>query len=913
MSPFLLRVFIVLVIATATGVAFQGPAPSSPWPPPLQPAPETASAPVLSPADEMKTFFLPPGYRVELVASEPLISDPVVIDFDAAGRMWLIEMPGYMSDVRASDELEPTGRIVVLEDVNRDGRMDKRTVFAEGLVLPRALKVLDKGILVAEPPSLWYMTDTDGDLRMDQKQEVAQFGRREANVEHNANSLTWALDNWLHTSETDVFFRWKQGKMETKPTLSRGQWGNSQDDAGRIYRNSNSAVLYVDTVATPYYARHPNLIRTRGSYESLLGENGEVNIVWPVRPTPGVNRGYQSGVLRADKTLATYTAVHSPLVYRGDRLPGDVYGNVFVAEPSGNVVSRIILSDSGTTITARKAYENSEFLASTDERFRPVFLSNAPDGTLYVVDMYRGIIQHRGYITEYLYEQIKMRSLELPTRHGRIFRIVHDTTVRDTQTSLAAASTSQVVAALAHANGWWRDTAQRLLVERRDTTAVPALKTLVTDAPQARTRLQALWTLDGMDAADPDVVTRALADRDRDVRAGAIRVSERYLATNQAVRDAVLARVTDTDWAVRQQLAASVGAMADSARVDAAVRVLEQHGTDPVVMDSLLSGLSGVETQVLARLLEGAETPARVQAVTMLAATALRRNDPAAAAAVLADAADTRRPAWQQAALMAGAEVAVLNMTPPGTRAAARGRGAAPAAEEPCPTCPGGRGGPGGARAIPDPPSVAAAGGRAAGGPAGAGTAAQGGGRAGGRGGRGGGPALRLTDAPAALVARANGTDDIAKRATAVLARVEWPGKAGVVAVRPLTAAETTRFEAGRQIYTNLCVACHQPTGVGGDKLAPPLVNSPMLEGGVGRAVRILVHGKEGPVGLMPPLGQVFNDEQIAQVLTFVRRSWGNTYDPVEPAMVQQIRSGLPSRTRPWTTEELTALPAAER
>lgn len=170
-----------------------------------------------------------------------------------------------------------------------------------------------------------------------------------------------------------------------------------------------------------------------------------------------------------------------------------------------------------------------------------------------------------------------------------------------------------------------------------------------------------------------------------------------------------------------------------------------------------------------------------------------------------------------------------------------------------------------------------------------------------------------MTDEPAALVARANGTDDIARRATAVLARVEWPGKAGVVAVRPLTAVETTRFEAGRQIYTSLCVACHQPTGLGGDKLAPTLVGSPMLEGGAGRAVRILVHGKEGPVGLMPPLGQVFNDEQIAQVLTFVRRSWGNTFEPVDPAVVQQIRGSLPSRTRPWTNDELSALPPAQR
>ncbi len=907
MKSLVFRVLALLMVSAAAGLVLQAQSGRVSWPPTLQTIPEDQPAPVLSPEAQLQTFVLPPGYRIELVASEPLVQDPVIMDFDAAGRMWLVEMPGYMSDVRASDELEPTGRIVVLEDRDKDGRLDTRTVFAEGLVLPRSIKVLDTGILVAEPPTLWFMADTDGDLKVDRKEAVGQFGRREANVEHNANSLTWALDNWLHTSETDVFFRWKQGKLESRPTLSRGQWGNSQDDAGRIYRNSNSAVLYVDTVPTPYYTRHPNLIRTRGSHESLLGPNGEVNVVWPMRPTPGVNRGYQTGVLRADKTLATYTAVHSPTVYRGDRLPAELQGNVFVAEPSGNVVSRITLTDTGRGLASAKAYENAEFLASTDERFRPVHLSNAPDGTLYIVDMYRGIIQHRGYITEYLYEQIKLRQLEPPTRLGRIFRIVHDTTVRDTTTSLATATPAQLVAALSHPNGWWRDTAQRILVERRDASVAPTLTTLATDAPDARTRLHALWTLDGMDAVTPALVVRALTDGARDVRVGALRVSERFLANDATVRASVVATVADADWAVRQQLAASIGAMNDTARVEAAARLFETHGTDPVVMDALLSGLDGVEVGVIARLLEGAESASRADAVTMLAATVLRGSNSDAVASVFGLMAETARPRWQQVALVRGAEVAVLNAPAPGTPVAGRGRGAGPVAavEEPCPTCPGARGGPGGARAIPDAPSVSAA--RGAAGPAAAAAAA---GR-GGRGGRGGGPALRIGQEPAALVARAGASDDLAARLGAVLARVEWPGKAGVAVIRPLTSAEQQRFDAGREIYGNLCVACHQPTGVGADKLAPTLVGSPLLEGGAGRAVRILVHGKEGPVGLMPPLGQVFNDEQIAQVLTFVRRSWGNTFDPVEPAAVQQIRSQLPSRSRPWTNEELAALPPA--
>src|SRR5262245_35925638 len=180
-------------------------------------------SPVLSPEAEMKTFALPDGYRVELVASEPMIEDPVLIDWDLEGRLWAIEMPGYMVDIQASNEHAPTGRIVVLEDTNDDGKMDKRTVFAEGLILPRALKVLDHGVLVGEPPHLWLLHDTDGDLHADSRTLVTDtYGRLDASVEHNANSLMWALDNWMYTSEVDMFLRFKGGRFEVRKTLSRG-------------------------------------------------------------------------------------------------------------------------------------------------------------------------------------------------------------------------------------------------------------------------------------------------------------------------------------------------------------------------------------------------------------------------------------------------------------------------------------------------------------------------------------------------------------------------------------------------------------------------------------------------------------------------------------------------------------------
>ncbi len=885
--------------AVATGAAYQA---TRPWPATVTPA---GPSPVLSPADEMKTFYMAPGYRVELVASEPMIQDPVLIDWDPEGRMWAIEMAGYMLDIQATREHDPLGRIVVLEDTNGDGAMDKRTVFFEGLVLPRALKVLDHGVLVGEPPNLWLMKDTNGDLKADTKELVTDtYGRLDANVEHNANSLMWAMDNWMYTSEVDMYLRLRDGKFEVRKTLSRGQWGASQDDVGHVYRNTNSSALHVDLVPTPYYLRNPALTRTRGSYEFLGGTSDDLNTTWPVRATPGVNRGYQAGVLRADGSLSSYTAVAAPTVYRGDRLPADLYGNVFLVEPAGNLVSRVIVSDDGETLRGKKAYEQAEFLASTDERFRPVYLSSAPDGTLYIVDMYRGIIQHKGFITEYLRDQIVSRSLEQPPARGRIYRIVHETTTRDGRPSLTNMTAAQLVAVLSHPNGWWRDTAQRLLVERNDKSAVAPLKALAGSAREPRTRLHALWTLDGMESLDSATLTRALADSSRDVRVSAIRMAESWLRdSDKPVTSAVLALAADRDWAVREQLAASLGEMPAGSKESAIAGLLEQHADEPVVMDAALSGVSGSEMAVLETLLKGTdETPQRSTAITMLAATIVSgAQDPAVLALFDATAA-AGRPEWQRAALLRGAEVSLLGAAAPGSPAGrGGGRGAQASGGEPCPTCPGGRSGPGGAPAFPREPAA----GTAARGATGQATVRAAGGR-----GRGATrPALKLTREPALATLTPATAGALAPRVTAVLARVEWPGKPGVAAAAaPLSAAEQARYDAGRDVYRSLCIACHQADGRGQDKVAPPLVGSELALADPGVPIRILLNGKEGTIGLMPPLGSALTDDQIAAVLTYVRREWGQTGSPVEPAVVTQTRPQTSGRTRPWTNDELTRI-----
>ena len=886
-----LRVTAVLaavVITMATGHGYQTPQTSLPWPPGVQRVP--ADAPALSPAEAMKTFSMPPGYHLELVASEPLIQDPITIDWDGDGRLWAVEMPGFVPDLAAQEpNMAPIGRVVVLEDTDNDGVMDKRTVFADGLVLARSLKVLDRGALVGEPPNVWLMRDTNGDLRMDTKDLVtAEYGRREARVEQNANDLHWGLDNWIDTSDADIFLRFKNGKFEAQKTLVRGEWGVTHDDSGRIYRNTNESALHVDFVPTPYYFRNPNLLRTRGSYEAIRDDDDAINVVWPARPNPGTNRAYQAGIDRPDGTLARFTSVCAPLVYRGDRLPQDVYGNAFVAEPAANLVSRIILSDDGTTLRARRAYEQAEFLTSTDERFRPVYLSNAPDGTLYIVDMYRGVIQQRADITEYLRDHIITHKLERPTGLGRIYRVVHETTKRDTEKGPATRTSEQLVARLSHPNGWWRDSAQQWLVERSDKSVVPALVKLAADAKDWRTRVHALWTLDGLDSIDPPTVTKALDDPSRDVRVTAIRIAERWLgdATNP-IQAAVLRHVDDADWAVRQQVAATLGALPAGSRERAVVSMLDRHADDPIVVDAALSGVRGTEAAVLDGLIASgdAQTPQRDAAITMVASTIVRGAQDGAVQALFASIAADNRPLWVRTALLRGAEVALLGAVAPGTRAGRRG--GTSNADLPCPTCPGGRAGPGGAYAFAQRTQDPSAAG----------------------GGRGGPRSVRLNSEPAALVKMGAAGSELATRVTNVLARVDWPGKPGAAApVAPLTAEEQKRFDAGREVYRNVCQACHQPDGRGQEKLAASLIGSPLVLGPAEVPARILLNGKEGPVGLMPPVGQVFTDAQLAAVLTYIRREWGQTGSAVDEGTVKSVRGLTAGRARPWTNDELNAL-----
>ncbi|HYF35705.1 MAG TPA: PVC-type heme-binding CxxCH protein, partial [Prosthecobacter sp.] len=336
--------------------------------------------PVLTPEEAAKAMKLPKGFKVECVASEPMIEAPVAMSWDDQGRLYVCEMRGYMNDQNAKGEDQPLGRISRLEDVDGDGKMDKATVFVDKLVMPRSVTAFGDGAIVAEPPNLVWYHDADGDGVSEKSEVIAEnFETKGGQPEHMANSLTFLQDNWLWGAGYAQRLRFVKGKFVAEPVRSGGQWGLTQDDWGRRYFNYNSDFLRTDLLPPSVYARNPNLTDKLALNWQVMKDQ---HCFSPV-PTPGVNRGYtegklqkdgtmSDGQLRSNGTLATCTGTCGPVVYRGDLFPKEFGGNAFIPEPCGNLVKRVILSETGGVVTAKNAYPATEFLYSTDERFRPV-------------------------------------------------------------------------------------------------------------------------------------------------------------------------------------------------------------------------------------------------------------------------------------------------------------------------------------------------------------------------------------------------------------------------------------------------------------------------------------------------------------------------------------------------------------
>lgn len=567
MKPIHSAACIVLLLCTV--FSCQQPLPTE-EPAPERPAkiiPDPSAVP-LSPEESLKTMQLPPGYHMELVASEPDIQEPVAMVWDGNGAMYVAEMRSYMQDINGTGERLPVCRITRLEDTNGDGKMDKHTVYIDSLILPRMMLMLDDRLVVNETytNNMYSYRDKNGDGIADEKIQVYHNDEPdEANLEHQKSGLIWNIDNWIYVTRNPIRFRYNNGMLVADSLVSPpgGQWGLTQDNYGRMFFSSAGG-------ETPALNFQENPVY--GELDLDNQRDSSFDAVWPIIGTPDVQGGQER--LRGDSTLNHFTASCGQTVFRGDRLPGTMVNDLFICEPVGRLIRRAKSTYEKGAMILHNAYDKREFLASTDMNFRPVNTATGPDGCLYLADMYHGIIQESAWTKpdSYIHPQIKRKKMDENINRGRIYRVVHDGYKPGPQPHLLSASNTELVAYLSHPNGWWRDNAQKLLVIRNDQSVVPALKKIALNqksfgeklafwkkGPDAITRLHALWTLEGLKAIEEKTVLTALADDDTEIRKAALRMSEPFLKQNNAAILTKLESMTaDKDANVQVQLALSL-------------------------------------------------------------------------------------------------------------------------------------------------------------------------------------------------------------------------------------------------------------------------------------------------------------------------------------------------------------------
>ena len=479
----------------------------------------------LEPADSMKLMNLPKGFSLELVVSEPEISEPVALTWDGNGRMYIVEMRGYMQSIDGLGAKDPVGRVSLFEDTNGDGSFDKHSVFLDGLIEPRALLYVGDGLLIGEPSDLWYCKDLDGDGKADTKEKVYdKFSLRESNVEHKANGLILGIDNWIYVSQHGRRYQFEGGKFRHEEVPRLGQWGLARNDEGRFLFSSNS------NPATGFFISPEYLVsrRNKGPEKLITGsvvKTSKYDEVWPAMSTSDLQSGV--GASRSiDGTLRGFTSACGQSFFRGDRLGGDVIGDYFVCEPVGRLVRRSTVKylESGH-LELSNPYEKSigEFITSSDGNFRPVNTYTGPDGCLYIVDMYRGIIQEKSFMTPYLKQEILKYEYDKNIGRGRIYRVKREGFSSGQKPNLLDAKPKYLVDSLKHPNGWWRDTAQSIIVNRHLVQLVPDLEEILISDTDPLARLHALWTLQGLSHLSGEVALGALKDSDERVVSAALR------------------------------------------------------------------------------------------------------------------------------------------------------------------------------------------------------------------------------------------------------------------------------------------------------------------------------------------------------------------------------------------------------
>jgi putative membrane-bound dehydrogenase-like protein len=538
--------------------------------------------------------------------------------FDERGRMFVCEGRSYPSE--PGDGTGPQGVIALLEP-DAQGNYTKRKVFADGLNFPSGIMPWRGGILVAAPPDVIWLKDNDGDGVADVRRVLFSGFNNLKTAQHHLNHLTLGLDNWVYgsdgmTAESTITvpekpdrapvvsqktdWRFRPDTLDIEPVSGLGQYGLTFDELGHKFVASNRNPLMQVIMKRGYLKRNPYL--PFSDVQEDVAEFAEAGRVFPVSPDTTL-AGFLPQLM-GKLHAGTFTSACSSFIHCGTALSPDHAGNVFVCEPAQNLVQRQRLTPSGPIYKSTRVSESADFLASPDTWCRPVFVCDGPDGALYICDMYRKVIDHRKFFPQGVYQAT---DFEAGKGMGRIYRVVGASAKRQPLPKLADASSAELVALLAHDNGWTRDTARRLLLERNDSNSIPLLKQAVTSASSDVARLLALCTLDGLNQLDDATLLAALNDKWAGVRENAIRIAEPRVAKSAAFNQPLLKLAADPDAHVRFQAALTIGELRDVDVVPALATIAAQDMASRWSRAAVLSSLGDKSGPFMHALLQ---TPA---------------------------------------------------------------------------------------------------------------------------------------------------------------------------------------------------------------------------------------------------------------------------------------------------------------
>jgi putative membrane-bound dehydrogenase-like protein len=555
-------------------------------------------APV-EPEEAIATFEVLPGFKIEMVAHEPLVKDPIAFEWGPDGKLWVVEMGDY--PVGVDGRGKAGGVVRVLEDRNGDGFYETSTVFLDGLNFPTGVMPWRKGILISAAPDIIYAEDTTGDGKADVR-KVLFTGFREGNQQHRVNGFEYGIDNWVYAANGDSGgvirsiqtgrsvnisgrdFRFNPDTGEFETQAGQTQFGRRRDDWGNWFGNNNPNWGWHYWLPEHYLPRNPHLA-VRSSRQ-MLGNYPNATRIFPIsKPMQRFNWPDLGNTL---------TSANSPTPYRDELFGAEFETSLFVSEPEYNLVHREVLTKQGVTFTSRRAEgePDREFLASRDNWFRPCMIKTGPDGALYIADMYRLVIEHIEYGFPEMAERIDLRA---GADRGRIYRVYPENASLRPFPRLDRMTTPELAAALETPNGWQRDTVQRLLVHAQDQAAVAPLKDLFQRSGSAKTRLHALGALDGLGAVSPGLIVTAMRDPHPAVREHAIRLSEPFLKQSgsaqelAALHDVLLQLVHDADERVRFQLAFTLGEWSDPRAGVALARLAGRDFKNPHLQTAIMS------------------------------------------------------------------------------------------------------------------------------------------------------------------------------------------------------------------------------------------------------------------------------------------------------------------------------------